>query len=436
MAEDQLASARRSLGRLGLVGFVIAIVLIGGLGTWAATTEVAGAVVAGGSIVVEGGTQRVQHPEGGVVREIFVRNDDPVEIGQVLVRLDGTTIEATLAVIDAQLDDAYARQTRLVAEADGQTVVAYPSVVGWRPGQGFDAVFKRQVTLFQSRAASIAGQQGQLEEQNVQANQQIVGLEAQRSSLREQLTILQEEWVSIDELLDSGLTNIERANNNKSRRSSAEGEIARIGADIAAVNATIAERSLQATQLLDEFRAKVLEELQQVNVSIAELQQQRIAAADRLIRLEIRAPQAGVVHESKVQTVGGVVAAGDTIMLIVPHSRDVLVDTHVSPIDIDKVFQGQPVVLRLSSFDSRTTPELAAAVRDIAPTTSTDPATGATYYTVRVAAGADEVARLPANTALVPGMPAEVFIQTGDRTVMAYLMKPLMDQIAHTFRQD
>ena len=428
--------ARSSLNRHGLLGLGIAFVLIAGLGAWSATTEIAGAVVAQGIVVTERGAQRVQHPEGGIVAEILVENGDVVTAGQLLLRLDDTAVRASLAVVEAQLDDALARRARLLAESDGSGKMTTPSAPGWEPGSDFPSLFDQQERLMLSRAASLAGQQGQLEEQTRQVHQQIAGLTAQRAALSRQLAILNEEWEGLRALLAEGLTDAARANANKNQRAGIEGEIGRIDTDIAAARASIAERGVVASQLVDDFQARVLEELQQVNVSVAELLQQKIAAEDRLARLDVRAPQAGVVHESKMQTVGGVVAASETLMLIVPQSREVLVDARVSPMDVDKIYAGQAVALRFSGLDARMTPDIASRVRSISPATSVDATTGASYYNVRVAVAEDQQALLPGGTRLVPGMPSEVFIETGNRTVLSYLVKPLTDQILHTFRED
>jgi HlyD family secretion protein len=428
--------ARSSLNRHGLLGLGIAFVLFAGLGAWSATTEIAGAVVAQGIVVTERGAQRVQHPEGGIVAEILVENGDVVTAGQLLLRLDDTAVRASLAVVEAQLDDALARRARLLAESDGSGEMTTPSAPGWKPGTDFAPLFEQQQRLMRSRAASLAGQQGQLEEQTQQVRQQIAGLTAQRAALARQLAVLEEEWEGLSALLAEGLTDAARANANKNQRAAIEGEIARIDADVAAARASIAERGVVASQLIDDFQARVLEDLQQVNVTIAELLQQKIAAEDRLARLEVRAPQAGVVHESKIQTVGGVVADSETLMLIVPESGEVLVDARISPLDVDKIYNGQAVALRFLGLDARMIPDIAATVRSISPATSVDAGTGASYYNVRVAVPEDQLALLPGETRLVPGMPSEVFIETGNRTVLSYLMKPLTDHLAHTFRED
>lgn len=430
------AQAQTSLRRHSTFAIGLTVAVVGGLGLWASFTEIAGAVVASGTVVVEGGTKRVQHQEGGIVAEILVENDELVEEGQLLLRLDGTSVEASLAVVEAQLDDMLARRSRLVAEGSNIADMQQPSAPGWAPGPGFAAVYAEQQRLKQSRALSLEGQQAGLEEQGEQLTQQIAGLGAQREALTAQLQVLEEEWRGLDELLDDGLTNVGRTNANKTQRAGIAGEIGRIDTDIAAARASIAEREIARAQLRDAFQAQVLEELQQVNVSIAELLQQKIAAEDRLRRLELRAPQPGMIHESKVQTVGGVVSAGETLMLIVPANPDIVVDARVSPMDVDKVAERQEVVLHLSSLDSRTTPELTASVRAISPATSVDPTTGASFYTVRIAVEDGQLARLPDGTRLVPGMPAEAFIETGNRTVLSYLMKPLLDQVMHTFRED
>lgn len=426
---------RASLGRHSLIAVVVTIGLFGGLFAWAALTEIAGAVVAAGSVVVEDGAKRVQHQEGGIVSAILVRNGDAVAQGELLLRLDSTAIEASLGVVNAQLDDGFATRARLIAEAT-ETTMSQPAGSGWAPGPEFQELFAAQQRLRTSRAAAIAGQQSRLDEQVVQLQQKIAGLSAQQTALGSELTVLQQEWLGLEDLLADGLTEASRTNTNKRQRASLEGEIARIDADIAEARSAISERGVQRAQVLDEFRAQVLQELQQLGVSIAELLQQKIAAEDKLRRLELRAPQSGIVHESIVATVGGVVAPGETVMQVVPPNAQLLVDARVTPMDVDKVAKGQAVRVRLSGLDARRAPELSGAVRSVSPNTSTDQATGMTYYVVRVFVDAAEAERLPDGVQLVPGMPAEVFVETDQRTVLEYLTKPLVEQIMHTFRED
>jgi HlyD family secretion protein len=432
---SDLEPTRTSLNRHAYWGVAITLAIIGGLSVWAVVTEVDGAVTASGVVVVEGGPRRVQHQEGGIVHRILVKNGDHVEAGQPLLQLDGTSVEASLAVVEAQLDDALARKARLTAEASGDAQPHPVDEPGWEPTEGFAIAMSEQQTLMDARAQSLERQAERLEEQKRQLSAQLEGIARQKGAASEQLAILEQEWTGLSELLDNKLTSTARTNTNKTARSELSGQIGRLETDSAAISAAIAEKDQEIGQLKADLQAKALEELQDVTAKISELLQQRIAAKDRLARLDIRSPVAGTVHESKVQTIGGVIAPAETLMTIVPEDTDVLVDAHVSPMDVDKVSGGQPVNVRFVSFDSRVAPDVAAKVVSVSPSTSADPTTGATFYTVRIDVD-DSAIPQSERDHLVPGMPSEAFIETGSRTVFSYLIKPLADQIAHTFRED
>lgn len=430
-----LEPTRSSLNRHAYWGVAITFAIIGGLSVWAVITEVDGAVTASGVVVVEGGPRRVQHQEGGIVRRILVENGDYVKTGQILLQLDGTSVEASLAVVEAQLDDALARKARLMAEAAGEEKPRAVNEPGWKPTEGFSSAMAEQQTLMEARTESLKRQAERLEEQKHQLEAQLEGIARQKVAASEQLAILEQEWTGLSELLDNKLTSAARTNTNKTARSELSGQIGRLETDSAAISAAIAEKDQEVGQLEADLQAKALEELQDVTAKISELLQQRIAAKDRLARLDIRSPVAGTVHESKVQTIGGVIAPAETLMTIVPDDTDVLVDARVSPMDVDKVSGGQPVNVRFVSFDSRVAPDVAAKVVSVSPITSADPATGTTFYTVRIDVD-DRAIPQSERDRIVPGMPSEAFIETGSRTVFSYLIKPLADQIAHTFRED
>jgi HlyD family secretion protein len=433
---ERPASAR-SLQRHAWLGLGAIGIFILGLGGWAGTTEIAGAVVASGTVVLEEGSKRVQHQEGGIVDEILVRDGDEVEAGELLVRLDGTTIAANLAVIVSQLSEAFALQARLMAESTGAAEIVRPAALAnWPESEPLDDLFAAQDRLRKSRASAREGLASQLEEQIRQLEEQIGGLEAQRQAASEELAILTAEGADIDKLFAEGLVQVGRVNAIKRDLARLRGEEGRITAAIAGARTAIAERRTQIAQGVDEFQTEVLQELRSVGLQVAELLQQKIAAEDRLARLEIRAPLEGVIHESIVRTVGGVVAAGETLMMVVPQASRLAVETRVAPIDIDKLSVGQAVAVKLTGFDARTTPELAAAIRSISPDLSRDEATGAPFYSVKVGLPESEIARLPAGQKLVPGMPAETFMRTGDRTVLAYLVEPLAAQLRRAFRED
>ena len=426
-----------SLRRHALVGVCAIAVFALLLGGWAGTTEIAGAVIASGNIVPEEGTKAVQHPEGGVVAEILVKDGDAVTAGQLLVRLDSTTVAANLQVVVSQLSEALALQARLTAESTGETAVSRPAALDdWPERDKLDELFAAQDRLRQSRAAAQAGLAAQLQEQISQLGEQIEGVEAQRQAVDEEVAILTAESADTAALYKQGLVQVARVNDDQRELARLRGETGNLTAQIAGLRTAIAERRTQIAQNIDKFQSQVLEDLRTAGLQISELLQQKIAAEDRLARLEIRAPQSGVIHQSIVRTVGGVVGAGETLMSVVPQSSALAVETRVSPLDIDKLSLGQAVSVRLTGLDVRTTPELAATVESISPDLTKDPATGVSFYQVRVALPPSELARLPHGQHLVPGMPAEAFMRTADRTVLSYLVGPMAAQLSRVFRED
>lgn len=435
MAERATSTA--SLVRHAWFGLGAIALFLVGLGGWAGTTEIAGAVVASGRVVLQEGSKTVQHPEGGIVDEILARDGDEVEAGELLVRLDGTAIAANLAVIVSQLSEAFALQARLTAESTSAAEIVRPAALdGWPAQEPLDALFAAQEKLRQSRAAAQEGLAARLEEQIAQIEEQISGLEAQRRAVIEELGILEAEGKDVDQLFAEGLVQVARVNEVKRDLARLRGEDGRIAADIAGARTAIAERRTQIAQGRNEFQAQVLEDLRAAGLQIAELLQQKIAAEDRLARLEIRAPQAGIIHESVVRTVGGVVAPGETLMQVVPQRSLLAIDTQVAPIDIDKLSVGQAASVRLAAFDVRATPELKGEITRISPDLSRDETTGSQFYSVRIALADGELDKLPEGQRLVPGMPAEAFMRTQDRTVLTYLIEPLAAPLARAFRED
>lgn len=432
-----MADPLDSLKRHAFAGLGAIALFIGLLCGWAGTTEIAGAVIAQGTVVPLEGTKRVQHPEGGVVTEILVKDGDVVTAGQPLLRLDGTTVSANLAVIVSQLSAAFALEARLTAESTGSDRLALPaSLDGWPDRATLDQLLAAQEGLRQSRAAAQTGLTTQLEEQIGQLGEQIVGLEAQQAAVERQREILAAEVADSETLFRDGLVEASRLNASKRELARLDGEAGNLTAEVASARTAIAGSRAKIAESTATFRAGVLEDLRDVGLQIAELLQQKIAAEDRLAKLEIRAPQAGIVHESIARTVGGVVSAGDTLMQVVPRSDRLALEARVSPLDVDKLTVGQAASVRLVGLDTRTTPELAASIESISPDLSRDPATGVAYFSIRMNLTEAELARLPNQQHLVPGMPAEAFLRTADRTVLTYLMGPLAAQLSHAFRED
>lgn len=432
-----MADPLKSLRRHAIVGLGAIALFIGLLGGWAGTTEIAGAVVAQGTVVPLEGSKRVQHPEGGVVSAILVKDGDAVAAGQLLLRLDSTTVSANLAVIVSQLSAAFALEARLTAESIGNDELTLPrSLDAWPDRATLAGLLAAQERLRQSRAEAQAGLAAQLQEQIGQLGEQISGLQSQQAAVRQQSEILAGEVADAQILFRDGLMEASRLNASRRELARLEGEAGNLAAEIASARTAIAGSRAKIAENTATFRAGVLEDLRDVGLQIAELLQQKIAAEDRLAKLEIRAPQAGIVHESIVRTVGGVVAAGETLMQVVPHTDRLALEARVSPLDIDKLNVGQLAAVRLTGLDARTTPELVAAVEAISPDLSRDPATGVAYFSIRMKLSEAELARLPEGQNVTAGMPAEAFLRTADRTVLSYLLGPLAAQLSHAFRED
>ena len=425
----------QSIGGYLVAGFVAVALLAGGIGGWAAFAHISSAVVAPGMVVVEGSAKEVQHREGGIVGEIRVENGDRVKAGDLLIRLDETLLRANLEIIAAQLVDYEARMARLEAERDQRDSIDFPDhLLG--PDVKPDAVkaIEGETTFFIARKSAVEGQLAQNREKIVQLNDQIVGLEAQRLSKREEIELIEKELEGLEELHRKGHVPITRINALKRDAARLVGEERAFGSQIAVTKGQISETQLKLLQVERDFRESVLKELQDVQAKVAELRERRVAAQDQLNRSDIRAPVSGIVHELKVHTVGGVIQPGETFVKIIPIADSLVVDARISPVDIDQLQAGQPARVTFSAFNQRTTPQLSGTVKTISPDLSVDQATKASYYTVRLDIADDELGRL-GDLVLVPGMPAEVFITTGDRRVISYLVKPLADQFRRTFRE-
>lgn len=427
----------KSLRRHSVLGVGVIAALVLGLGGWSVTTRVDGAVIASGIIVSEGGSRAVQHQEGGIVRQILVQNNQHVEAGQVLIRLDDVTVRAELEVVRSQLRENLGTQARLSAESTGDMLLQLPDIAAnWPPDPKLSAVLANQQQLRQSRKLSLENAVARLDELIAEKGSVIDGYKAQLEAYNDQMKVLQEELTQLTALFDKNLVSNQRL--NETRRSVAElgGTIASVEASITATQSSIAELRMQADQTVSDFRSEALAQLQTVSQTVAELMQRMIAAEARLARLEIRAPIAGTVHQSRVQTLGGVISPAETLMLIVPQEEHLMVDTRVSPMEINKLHVGQAADIRLLNFDERTAPDLTGSVNTISPDLVQDNVTGAEYYSVRINIADTEMGKLPTGAALVPGMPVESFFQTGERTVWSYLIGPIQDRFSRTFRED
>ena len=434
MSDAGTTRSRRRIRPYQHFGIAMVVLLVGGVGGWAATSEISGAVIAAGSIVVESNTKQLQHRAGGTVSEILARDGDAVEQGDVVLRLDATITNANLAIVKKRLIELRARKARLEAERDGADAIAYPSTLATQPRELVEPVTAGETKLFQLRRAARTGQKTQLRQRLAQIGEEIQGLEAEAKAKARETKLIHRELKGARELWREKLMPISKLTAMEREVARVEGEHGRLASSIARAKSRISETELQIIQIDRDMASEVARELSEIDAKIGEFVERLVAVKDQLANHEIRAPQSGIVHQSRVHTVGGVVNAGETMMLIVPRAERLIVEAKVAPRDIDQLSIGQSAVLRFSAFNQRTTPELTGQITRISADTTTDERTGAVFYTVRIKIP-PEALRDRSNITLVPGMPVEVFVRTVERKVISYLVKPFTDQIYRAFRE-
>lgn len=434
MKGSELKQSQLSIRRHLIAGLAVVLLLAGGIGGWGATAPISGALIAPGQVVVESNVKKVQHPTGGVVGEVRVRDGDTVKAGDIVVRLDETVVRANLAIVNKTLYGLWARQARLEAEQRGTDTIRFPAPLLDRSSDP-DArdVMISESKLFEVRVNGRAGQKAQLRERVTQLKEEIEGLTAQERAKDREIELIDKELIGVRQLYEQRLIQISRLTQLERDLARLNGERAQYIAARAQAKGKITETELQIIQIDKDVVSEVSKDLRETNDKIGEFIERKVTAEDQLRRIDIRAPQDGMVLQSTVHTVGGVVTAGDAIMMIVPQADDLSVEAKVNPQDIDKLMIGQRTVLRFSAFNQRTTPELNGKVSRVSADVNTDQRTGQSYYTIRVSLPAEEVARL-GEVKLVPGMPVEAFVQTGERTMLSYFLKPLSDQVMRSFR--
>jgi membrane fusion protein, type I secretion system len=428
-ALDAAATIRRHLQ----VGLTVALLFAGGIGALAATTRISGAVIAPGLFVVESHVKKVQHPAGGIVEALLVREGNRVGAGDILIRLDDTQAKASLAIVAARIDELAARQARLEAEREGRAEILFPDALIARRSEAV-TVMAGERRLFEIRKTAREGRRAQLRSRIEQLAKERDGIGEQVTAKEREIVLIGRELEAVRALWQQKLAPIDRMTAREREAARLAGERGQLLAASAEVSGRIAETELQILQIDEDLRAEVAKELRDIEAQLKEDRERRVTPEDELRRLVIRAPQNGVVHQLAVHTIGGVIAAGEPLMLIVPTKDALKVEARVAPQDIDQVQPGQQAILRLSAFNQRTTPELIGEVTEISPDTAQDPKSALSFYTVEIAISAAEIARL-GSLRIVPGMPVEAFIQTGERTVLSYLLKPLSDQVTRAFRE-
>lgn len=426
--------AQTKIRQLSRIGLGIAFLLIVVVGGWLSLAPLSSAVIAGGTIVVETAVKKVQHSTGGIVSEIYVQDGDHVDLGDPLILLDDTVAKASRDIYQSQVDEMLARQSRLEAEVNGDSTIDFGTLESRKGNSEVAELMAREQRVFDTRLQSKISQQNQLQERIGQINQEIEGLQSQAAAAETSTQLVEKELDGVRDLYAKNLVSITRVNNLERDLASLEGQNGQLLAEIARARGRIIETQLQISQLDTDYRDNSLATLSDTQAQLAELNERLTAAQDQLDRVMIRAPREGIVHELSVHTVGGVVGAGELLMEIIPTADKLVIDAKVAPQDVDRLSIGQEVHIHLHAGNSRMTPDLVGNLTRVSPDLVIDDRTGYGYYTVRVALEDDAQDKL-GDLTLIPGMAATIYIQTGARTALQYLSKPLVEQISKTFQE-
>ena len=426
-------SARRHL----IIGFAVLLVLVVGFGGWSVMTQISGAIVAPGRFEVDQNRQVVQHQTGGTVAKILTDEGEQVEAGELLIQLDGVELRSQLQITEGQLYELMARRARLEAERDGLETIDFDEELVTVGAEKPDVaeLITGQTNLFQARRHSIAQEIEQLGKRANQISSQIVGITAQEDSLAEQLELIKQELSNQRSLLDRGLAQAATVLNLQREAARLNGELGELAASKAQAEGRITEIDIERLKLAARTREEAITRLRDLRYRELELIEQRNALRGELDRMDIRAPVSGIVYGMQVRTPRSVVRPAEPLMYRVPQDRPLVIAARVELIHIDQLVSGQQVTLRLSALDMRDTPELYGEVVQISADAFEDEATGQSYYRAEITLNAGEMAKLPEGTILIPGMPVEAFIKTGDRTPITYLVRPLTDYFTRAFRE-
>ena len=415
------------------IGLLTLFAVFGVFGLWAAFAPLEGAAYAPGTVTVKSYKKTVQHLEGGIVADILVRDGDLVEAGQQILVLDDTQPKSQLELINSQRISLVMREARLLAERDGLPEVIYPSNL-----ELTDAVVAREMSaqdqVFEARKTANAGRTRILQQRVTQLRNQITGLEAQQAAKESLANSFSEEIADTEKLLSQGFSEKNRLRELERNYASFSGEAAELTANIAAAELQVGETELQIIQQSSDFHNEVVTELSEVQTSINDANERLNAIRDIVSRTSILAPDSGIINGMQIHTIGGVLGPGSPIAEIVPESDELVIEASVSPIDIDRVAEGQEARIRFSTFGSRA-PTFFGTVLTLSADSLINETTRNPYYLARIQINSESAEDL-GELVLLPGMPAEVFINTGSRTFLQYLFKPLSNAVARSFNED
>jgi HlyD family type I secretion membrane fusion protein len=427
--DDPGPALRRSLR----IGLWLSAALVGTLLLMAFVIQTSGAVIGMGKLSVESRVKEIAHPTGGVIAELFVKEGDRVEQNQPIMRFDSTVSGGSATTLGQSLEQLLAAQARLIAERDG-TAIAFPAQLTGANTESARAAMEEARRQFEVGRQLRSAEQASVRERMRQAEQEIASISAQRTSADRQSTLIQSELEALRSLYERRLVTVTRLNQMERAATELTGASTAYGANIAQTRARIAELRQQSLEMDRTARNRAAQELASVQAQLNDQKIRSISASDSFERTMLRAPYAGIIDKLAFGTVGGVVPPAQTIMEIVPENEPLVVEIEIAPQDIDQMSIGQPAIVRFSAFNAQTTPELKGEVYYVGAERSVEQRTGVPYFPVRIRVSTEELAKL-GDLQLRPGMPVEGFVQTGRRSLLSYLTKPLLDQFQRAFRE-
>ena len=418
------------------IGLIVLLLAFGGFGGWAAMAKLDSAAVAPGVVMVESHRKTIQHLEGGIVKEILVRDGNSVRAGAVLLRLDDTQARAQLEGVRSQYLAGRALEARLVAERDQRATIAFPDeLLSQRTDARVQSMMDGQQQVFEARRDALSGQIAVLEQRIEQLQAFIGGLDQLQKTAKQRIDSLGGEARDFRQLRQQGYIDKVRLLEVERAMAELEGERGKHLADMDRTKIQIGETRLQILQLRNQLQTQVAIDLRDIQTQLFNWAERMRALQDTLVRTEIRAPEDGTVVGLGVHTLGGVIGPGTALLDIVPVGQALVVDAQVQPMDIDRVHPGLMADLRFTAFKVRTTPILQGRVLTVSADRLLDPLTKHPYFLARIEVPPAELERLQGQQ-LLPGMPVEVMIKTGERTMLDYLLQPLMNSFARAFRED
>lgn len=423
------------INALGMIGMFISIVGFGGFILWGTQANLAKGVSAQGTVVVEGKRKTVQHYEGGIIKEILVKDGDRVKQGQVLIKLDETLVQSQADLYTMRLNTALATLDRLDAEQHSNDKLVFSEkLLAQKDDENVAQILAVQQTLFEARRDQIEGRAAILEQRIEQLNETRAGLESQKNASEQQLVFLDDELERSKELVKRKIVSLNDITLKRRDKAQVEGAIGDLTAQISGTAVTQGEARLEILQLQKTFAQEVAQQIIENREKVFDLNSQITATTDVLKRMTILAPQNGTIIGQTVFTIGGVVPPASPLLEIVPEEDKLVIEAHISSIDIDNIFISQGVRVRMSAFKMRSTPLLRGEVVKISPDIIINPQTGESYYIAQISLSKEEKEKI--DETILPGMPAEILIETGSRTPLEYLMEPLETVIERALNED